>query len=170
MAHTLSIASKLLSLKDRFQIADAHGKTVFDCTWRFSLLRTPWVLERNGQRVAVWRRKLWAFASTWTVESDHGNYRIRRKVFSFRRVLQVRGGPLDGAELVGSVFDRRFTLRRDGVTLAKAREEWVSLRDRYDIDIVDERPEVELLTAVLMAQLLIEKRQERRVRDTEKAA
>lgn len=52
-------------------------------------------------------------------------------------------------------------LEHAGATLAKARAKILTLRERHVVEVLDDRPEVELLTAILTTNLLVEKHQER---------
>jgi uncharacterized protein YxjI len=161
MPRLLTVAQKLLSLKERFQIYDDSDQVVFDCTWRFAWINARWVLTREGREVAAFRKRVWSVGAKWDVQSELGEFLMRRKIFSFRRRIFVEGGPLDGAEFTGGLFDLSFALEHQGATLAKAHAKILTLRERHLVEVLDDRPEVELLTAILMTCLLVEKHQER---------
>lgn len=161
MSRTLSVAQKLLSLKERFQIYDDSDRVLYDCTWRFAWINAKWVLTRDGREVAVFRKRVWSIGAKWDVQSDLGDFLMRRKILSWRRRIVIEGGPLDGAQFTGSLLDLSFVLEHRDATLARARAKILTLRERHLVDVLDERPEVELLTAVLMTCLLVEKHAER---------
>lgn len=164
MPRLLTVAQKLLSLKERFQIYDDGDQVVFDCSWRFAWINARWVLTREGRDVAVFRKRVWSIGSKWDVQSDLGDFLMRRKILSFRRRIFVEGGPLDGAEFSGGLFDLSFVLEHKDAMLAKAHAKILTLRERHVVEVLDDRPEAELLTAILMTCLLVEKHQERATR------
>jgi uncharacterized protein YxjI len=160
MARRLFISAKLLSLKRRFQITDEADEILYECTWKFAFFSPPWKLSKKGSEVATFRRKIFSWAPTWNVTSVDGNFRMRQRIFSFRRRVVVKGGIYDGAEFNGSLFGMTFTLRAAGQTIAEAHRELLTIRDKHYIDLLIDTPQAELLTAIVMASLLVQKETE----------
>lgn len=159
-SRTLHIARKLLSLWGKFHITDGAGTVLYECTSKWAWFNPPWTLTRDGKEVAVFKRKLWAFASTWNVETEDNSFTLRSKLWTFRRQISVQGGAFDGAVLTGNLFDMKFELTWHGQVLAKAHGKVLSFRARHDIVLLESAPQVELFTAILMANLLVEKGEE----------
>jgi uncharacterized protein YxjI len=155
MARTLAIALKFLAIRKPFQITDDRGDVLYECTWDFAWVNPPWKLLKNGESAAVIRRKV-GWSPTWDVSTTYGDYQLKRKTFTVRPRLWVEGGPYDGAELTGSLFATNFTLLLGGATVAEARRQLLSLTNRYEVELIEDTPENELLTAVLMATVFIE--------------
>jgi len=107
--------------------------------------------------VAIFRRKIFSFSPTWLVSVDGCDFRLRKKLFTFRRRLVVEDGPFDGAELTGGLFDMGFDLVHNDESLARAHAKVFTIRERLAIELVNDAPEVELLTALMMANLLVQK-------------
>ena len=155
---TLHITEKLLSVLGKLRIADDSGKVLYECASQWAWIGQSWVLTRDQRQEAFCRRKLWALTPTWTVQAGDERFILRRHLWSLRRRVSVHGGRFDGAELTGNLFDLKFSLTWQGRTLARARGKLLSLRDRHDIDVLD--PAAELLTVILMANLMIDRRTE----------
>lgn len=150
-----------MSFRDKFRITDADGTVLYECAAQWSWFNRIWVLSRQGKEVAVLTRKLWALVQTWDVKTEDDHFRLRGKLWSLRRQINVQGGRFDGASLTGNFFDRKFELSLLGRVLARASGNVLTIRSSHDIELFDDSPQVELLTAILMSTLLIEKRQER---------
>jgi len=155
MTRRLCVSEKLLSLKERFHITDEAGRVLYECTWMFAGIKPRWKLWQAGREVAEFRKKYFTWAPTWRVTTIHGDFRLRRRLFSLRRRVIVEGGPHDGAELTGGLFGMTFRLTLRGETIAEGHRELISLRDRHHADLLKETPEAELLTALLLAHLLV---------------
>lgn len=156
----LSITEKLLSLRGRLDVTDGQGRLLYECVSNWNFLMPSWTLLQDGRELAVCRRKFLAFGWTWTVQTLHERYQLRRALWSLRRRIHVDGGAFDGAELSGNLWDLSFELTWRNQVLARAQGKLLTLRDRHNIALLDPSPEAELLTVIVMAQLLIEKRSE----------
>ncbi|MDI4632916.1 hypothetical protein J7U46_07630 [Pelomonas sp. V22] len=156
MSKILSIKRKLLSLKERLQILDADERLLYEATWEFAWFNPTWVLTRDGREAARLKRRLLSWLPCWEVQANGSPFLLRTR-WGWRRRVQVQGGPLDGAELRGGLLDMSFELERSGRILARADAKWLSLRERHVIELLDESPEAELLTAVMMVTVLLQK-------------
>lgn len=156
----LSITEKLLSWPGRLIVADGKGEPLYECVSHWNFFLPSWTLRQNGQDLATCRSTFLSFGRTWTVHTPQERYQLRRPIWSWRRRIEVEGGPFDGAELNGNLWDRSFELTYQNRILARARGKILTLRDRHEIEVLDPSLEAELLTVIMMAQVLIEKRAE----------
>jgi uncharacterized protein YxjI len=162
MARVLTVNRKLFSWwRQVHQVLDEHGTVLYAMTWRWGWPVRTWVVRRGGEPAATMRRKLLAFAPTWIVEAAGGRFLLRRRLLALRRRTQVLGGPFDGAELTGSLLGLSFRLEHGGRVVARARERLLTLRERHDVELLEDTPQAELLTALLMLNLLLQKESER---------
>ena len=157
---TLHIAKKLMSLLGKFQITDDDDNILYECSAQWGWLRRPWRITRNGVEVAVVTQKLWSLVPKWNVETSEESFRLRGKFWSWRRHITVQGGRFDGAELKGGLFDMNFELSWRGQALARAEAKILTLRTRHSIELLDGSPHAELLTAILMTTLMMQKGEE----------
>jgi uncharacterized protein YxjI len=165
MSRILTVDRKLFSWwRQVHRVLDERGQALYEMSWRWSWPARTWVVSRGGRPVAAMRRKLLAFAPTWIVEAAGARFLLRRKLLALRRRTQVIGGPFDGAELTGSLLGLSFRLERGGRLVARARERILTLRERHDVELLEDTPEAELLTALAMLNLLLQKEAEREER------
>lgn len=157
---TLHIARKLLSLLGKIEITDEAGNVLYESRARWGWLSQPWSIVQDGREVATVTRKLWSFTPIWNVSTSEENFILRGKLWSWRRQIMVVGGRFDGAVLRGSLLDMDFELARHGQVIARAQAKMLTLRTRHSIDLLDTTPPAELLTAILMTNLLAQKRED----------
>lgn len=161
MPRQLSIATKLLSLKERFKIREERGDgnepvELYDCTWRFAWFREVWVLTAASGAETVMRRRLLSWVPRWDITSPLGAFTLCQRVFTLRRTLVVEGGPFSGATFTGNFIDMSFRLEHRGELLATAQGKWLTLRNRHVVELLSDDPAVETLVALLMARLMID--------------
>lgn len=154
---TLHIARKLMSLLGKIQITDDDENILYESQAQWGWLTKPWRITQDGREVATITRKLWSFTPVWNISTSEENFRLRGKLWSWRRHITVEGGRFDGAVLQGSLFDMDFDLSQDGLILARAQARVLTLRTRHSIELLNSSPQVELLTAILMTALLAQK-------------
>ena len=157
---TLHIARKLLSLLGKIEITDEAGNVLYESRARWGWLSQPWSITQDGREVATVTRKLWSFTPIWNVSTSEENFILRGKLWSWRRQIMVVGGRFNGALLRGSLLDMDFELARHGQVNARAQAKVLTLRTRHSIDLLDTTPQAELLTAILMTNLLAQKRED----------
>ena len=157
---TLHIASKLLSLLGKIQVTDDAGTVLYESRARWGWLSKPWSITQDGLEVATVTRKLYSFAPVWNVRTRDGDFILRDKLWSWRRQITVVGGRFDGAVLRGSLLDMDFDLALHGQVIARAQAKVLTLRTRHSIELLDTTPQTELLTAILMTNLLAQKRED----------
>jgi uncharacterized protein YxjI len=165
MPRILTVDRKLFSWwRQVHRVLDERGHALYEMSWRWGWPARTWVVRREGRPVATMRRKLLAFAPTWIVEAAGARFRLRRQLLALRRRTRVVGGPFDGAELTGSLLGLSFRLERGGRVVARARERLLTLRERHDVELVDDTPDNELLAALAMLNLLLQKEAEQEER------
>lgn len=154
---TLHIARKLLSLLGNIQITDNDGNLLYECAASWSWFARTWHIRAQGREIARMRRKLFTLVRAWDVDTGDERFVLQDKLFSWRRQVTVRGGSFDGAVLRGGLLDMRFELSHHGQIIAKADADLLTLRTRHSIVLLQNSPQAERLTAILMANLLIQK-------------
>lgn len=161
MPRHLSVATQLLSLKERFKICEERGDDsepveLYDCTWRFAWFREVWVLTAADGAETVMRRRILSWVPRWDITSPLGAFTLCQRVFTLRRTLVVEGGPFDGATFTGNFIDMSFRVEHRGQLLATAQGKWLTLRNRHLVELLSDDPAAETLVALLMARLMID--------------
>lgn len=148
-ARTLRIENRLLSLRGRMTVTDQRGEQAYQAVGELAFWPTWTITRRDGESASL-KRKAWTWLPVWLVSGPAGRFTVRRRFSWFKRRYQVEGGPYDGALLSGSTFDLQFLLERHGAVLARAAGPLLSLRDRHDIAIGSDDPQLEWLTVIAM--------------------
>lgn len=159
MTRTISVTSKVLSLRGRIRFTVEDGAIIHEAVGELALLAPTWRLydgaQEQGRLAATVRRKLLAWVPTWEVELDGESFRIRKKLLSWTRSYYAVGGLWDGAVIDGNFWDMDFTIRHRSGTLAVAARKLLSLRDRHAVEIFGEG---ERFVAIAMLVLVLDQR------------
>jgi uncharacterized protein YxjI len=159
---TLHIAKKLLSLLGKFEITDDEGNVLYECAAHWGWFNRRWRISQDGTEVAVLQRKILSLVPAWDVRTSMGDFTLRGQLWAWRRRITVQGGQFDGAVLKGGLFDMNFELSWQDQVLAKAEAEFISIRTRHSIELLDRSPQTRLLTAILMTNLMMQKGEDRK--------
>ena len=167
MPRVLRISNKLWSLRHRIEVFDDAGTAIYSCS-RASLFSRSFVVIAEQTEVARIRRKLFSWTPIWLVEGKAGDFAIRTRVFSLRRVYDVKGGPFHGVQVSGNLWDAKFTIALGETLVARANKRLISLRDTHAIEVVQDDDASELLSVVVMIVILLHNKQKRDEDDEER--
>jgi uncharacterized protein YxjI len=147
-------------LKSDLQITDDGGELLYSTSWSAGFPTGVWTLKRGDAAVATLRRKALAPLRTSVVVLDGQEFTLRKRL-AVSRASQIHGGPFDGAILSGSFSDMDFRLQHRGALIAGAKAKLLSMKDRHSVCLqATDDPAAELLTAVMMVDLLVQKHEE----------
>ncbi|MCW5249918.1 MULTISPECIES: LURP-one-related/scramblase family protein [unclassified Streptomyces] len=132
------VDGKALRLRDTWELKDARGRVLIDIHRRMFALRDTMVIERDGEPLAV----------------------IRRKRLSLLR-NHFRVELADGTELdvSGKILDREFAVEYDGELLAVVSRRLLTLRDTYGVDVVRDDADPALLIALAVCVIQLAERE-----------
>ena len=168
MPRVLSISNKLLSLRNRIEILDDAGTVIYSCSRASFFSSRSFFVNVGETEVARIKRKLFSWAPTWLVEGKAGNFAIRTRLLSLRRVYDVKGGPFHGAQVRGNLWDVKFMIALDETLVAQANKRLISLRDTHAIEVMRDDDASELLSVVAIIVVLLHNRLRRRAADEER--
>jgi uncharacterized protein YxjI len=160
MVTNLVISNKLLSLRGRMNITDLSDQLMYEAVGEFAFLSPTWRISKGAEQVATVRRKILSFVPTWNINSDIGEFAIKRKLFSFTRKYNVLGGPFSGVLISGNIWDLKFNISNGSETIARATSKILTLRDRHNIEVIKSGKEAELMTVIAMVTLHLERKSE----------
>jgi hypothetical protein len=147
-------------IKHDLAIADENDTLLYTASWRAGFPTAVWTLRKGSEDVAVLRREALAPLRRCVVKLGGQEFTLRRKL-CVSRVTEIAGGPFDGAILSGSLADLDFRLENNGILIAEAKADWLSMKDRYAVRLnATDDPAAERLTALLMVDLMIQKQEE----------
>ncbi len=159
MTQFLSVANKLISWRGVITLSDELDQTIFEAKGEH-FFSPNWSLFRGSKEVAVIRKRIFAWASTWEVKSDLGDFVIKRKIFPFTRQYLVKGGAVDGAIISGNFISLKFEIILHNHLIAKARAKILTLRDRHNVEVLDSSEDSLLFTAIAMVVLQLDRKSE----------
>ena len=157
MAKTLVLKNRLRSLLGQIDVLTEDDTLAYRATSELSWSGTRWRLCQADRELLILRRPWFSFMSVWHVSGAAGDMRIERKL-SMRRHYTVSGGPYDGTVISGNLWDRSFVIDGPDGMLARASIALMSLRDRHQVEILDE--EAELLCVAAMVAIKADRNSE----------
>ncbi|MER5869663.1 LURP-one-related family protein [Streptomyces sp. NPDC002044] len=125
--HAFLVDGKALRVKDKLELKDPDGQILITLREKLFSFRDAMTLERDGERLAVIRRK---------------RFSLLRNHF---RVTLVEGTELD---VSGRILDREFKVEYEGELLAPVSRQWYRVRETYAVDVIREDADAALLIAV----------------------
>lgn len=148
------IREKLLSFGDDFQIKDAEGRDMYWVDGRaFTLLREKLVFkDMKGEELAFLREKLISLRKAYEIHRGGQHVATVRKdlfnLFRCRFTVDVPGP--DDYEAQGSFLDHDYTITRRGRVVAEVSKKWLTIRDTYTVDIVDDEDDILILASAIV--------------------
>lgn len=158
MPQLLSVANKLLSLRGAITLTDENEQSLFEARGEFALFTPTWRLYKGATELASIRKRIWAWAPTWDIESVLGSFVIKRKLWAWSRQYRVIGGGFDGAFIKGSFFDFSAEVVVGGKLIAKAQGKILTLRDRHIVELLDQVEDSVLFTAIAMVVMQLDRK------------
>jgi len=147
----------VLALTDAFSIRDRHGNKVYRVKGRLAGVGDKLVVrDMDGKKVATIRQK---------VVSAVPRYRIRRggklvavinrKAFSPLRdrfKVKIKGSP--NLQIVGNMLDHEYRFLRQGQEIARVSKKWLSVSDRYGVQVAKGEDDVLILACAAVIDLI----------------
>jgi uncharacterized protein YxjI len=147
-------------LKNDIRITDEAGELLYTASWRPGFPTAVWTLKNKGRDVATLRRKALAPLRASVVKFGDHEFTLRKKP-AIARATEICGGPFDGAILDGSLSGMDFRLQHRGVLIADAKAKLLSMKNRHSVRLhATDDPVAEIVTALMMVDLLIQKHEE----------
>lgn len=150
MARTLILKNKLRSLLGQIDIFTESETLAYRAISEWSWSSARWRLHRGGHELAFLKRPWFAWTPAWQVSGALGDIVIERKQWSMKRHYTVKGGAYDGTVISGNLWDQSFVIDSPSGTLARASNALMSLRDRHQVEILDEHAELLCIIAMVV--------------------
>jgi uncharacterized protein YxjI len=149
---SLFTTSKVISLHKHTDITDEHEQVVYHAQTKFPSLHDKTdVLDASGNRVAHIERKLLTLHERHYVTMDNGtSFELSNELFHLvRDITNIEGL---GWQLQGNIAALNFELYdAQGQIIAVISQKFLSLHDKYCVDIY--RPEYEKIVAAILVTL-----------------
>lgn len=159
---SLFTTSKVISLHKHTDITDEHEQVVYHAQTKFPSLHDKTdVLDASGNRVAHIERKLLTLHERHFVTMENGtSFQISNELFHIvRDITNIEGL---GWQLRGNIAALNFELydERDQV-IAVISQKFLSLHDKYCVDIYQPEHEQEVVAILVTLQHMIKDREAR---------
>lgn len=155
----LRIASRAWHMHE-LVVSGEQGEALFTASWRPGLPTGSWTVHRGSEPFATLRCKAFAPLHKCFVDLNDETFVLQNRL-AFSRITEVRGGPFDGATLSGDLLDRKFSIEHGGRPVAIAEGKTLSMHQTHVVHLVaGGDPRIEQLAALLMIDLLIQRRSE----------
>jgi uncharacterized protein YxjI len=144
----LYVDQKLLSLRGRFAVTDDTGGPVYEVEGSlFQIPKQFTVRDLVGrERARVWKQPF-SWLPRFFVEVDGVQVAQIRKELTLFRPRYAIDGP--GIAVVGDLWSMSFELHRGGVPVGRVDKKWMTVRDRYAVEIERDEDELVVLGVVL---------------------
>ncbi|MDR0199774.1 MAG: LURP-one-related family protein [Streptococcaceae bacterium] len=159
MTKNLYFERKLLSIKGKATITDEAGNVVYQTENKiFSLRPTFYIQDASGNTVATITGKAVSLLPKFFVEIDgREKVTITKKISFLKPKYEIDGA---GITVNGNYLDMNFEILKNGAKIGQIDKKWVSIKDKYQIEVDDESEELLVLAMVLTVDFI--KEQERR--------
>ncbi|MFC4653298.1 LURP-one-related/scramblase family protein [Lactococcus nasutitermitis] len=144
----LIIQSKIFSLGGEMWITDENENPRY--TVKGSFLKFPKefvIYDENGQARARVIHKMVSLLPKFLLEIDGNEVATISKRFSFLKPKYDIDAV--GVSVEGNIWDMNFEIVKNGATIGRIDKSWVSFRDKYALEILDEADELIVLGLVL---------------------
>lgn len=144
----LLINGKIFSLGGEFWVEDEVGNERYRV--KGSFLKIPkefHIYDDQGQDLAKVTHKILSLLPKFTLEIDGREVATISKKIS---VLKPRYSvDAEGLDIRGNIWDMNFEILRDGQMIGRVDKAWVSVRDKYQIEVVSSADELVVLGIML---------------------
>lgn len=150
MARILVLKNRLRSWLGQIDVVNEDDKLAYRAVSEWSWTGSRMRLYRGDSEMALLQRAWFSWRHEWQVSGALGDIVVARRQWSMKRHYTIRGGDHDGAVIEGSLWDRSFVIDGPRGTLARAGNALLSLRDRHQVEILDERAELLCVVAMVV--------------------
>jgi len=144
----LQVNGKIFSLGGEFWVEDEAGNEKYRV--KGSFLKVPkefTIYDNQGRPRARVIHKLVSLLPKFFLEIDGQTVAtISKKISVFKPKYDI---DLLGAKLVGNIWDMNFEIDKDGQAIGRIDKAWVSVRDKYRIEVLNDEDELLVLGLVL---------------------
>ena len=148
-----TMKQKMLCLGDDYIVKDQKGDEAYYVDGKVFAIRDTFnVNDMKGNRLARIQKKLLSIGSTYIVDIGGKSTIVHKNLLTFFRCsysVDVPGP--DDIKAQGNFFDFEYEFIDDGGTrVAEVSKRWLTLRDTYSIDILDDVDPVMIISAAVV--------------------
>ncbi len=149
---------KILTLRDRFTIQKDNGEDAFQVKGKLISIGNKLTLtDMQGKDLARIRQKLIRLTPTYAIyRGGKLQAQIKKRLIHVLRdrfKIEMKNGSPD-VEVTGNILDHEYSFERDHKRIAQVSKKWISIRDRYVIDVAEGEDEVLLLACAVVIDMI----------------
>lgn len=154
------VTQKLLALGEDFTIQDESGTPLYFVDGKaMSVGDKLSFQDMQGNELAFIRQKVLAFRPTYEIQRGGEKVAtVTKQLFTpFKARFDVDLMAVPGAEDMlaeGDLLHHEYRFTRGGETVATVSKKWLSVRDRYGVDVAEGEDDVLVLAAALVIDLV----------------
>ncbi|GKX31209.1 hypothetical protein SH1V18_36890 [Vallitalea longa] len=126
------IRGKVFSLGDKLQLFNMSGEELFYIEQKLLRMLPEYTIFKNGNPVALVKKKVAFFGSKFIIESEYGYYEIEGKPFNYN-----------------------FSIMKNNNVVATVSKEFFSFSDTYGVDISDNEDYGFIIALVIVIDQII---------------
>ncbi|ACZ29719.1 conserved hypothetical protein [Xylanimonas cellulosilytica DSM 15894] len=155
--HRLFIDQKLWSVRERFTVNDESGRPVYQVEGSLFQIPKQFTIRdvAGRERARVWKQPM-SWLARFFVEVEGVQVATIRKELSFLRPRYSIEGP--GLSVTGDFWNMSFELHRGASPIGRVDKKWMTVRDRYAVEV--DNPDDELVVLGVVLAIDYVKRQE----------
>ena len=144
----LYMRQKVFSWKDRFTIwGEDHEDRYYVEGEFFSLGKKLHIYDAQGRELGLVAQKPWSFKPRFFVYVQGIQVaEVVKEITFFKPKYTINGL---NWEVAGDVFGHNYEIRSQGRSVVRVHKQWLTWGDSYEIDILDNRDEINALAVVL---------------------
>lgn len=144
----LFVKEKLFSIHNRYYIYNYNEEMIYEIESKvISIGNKTTIYDKNHNVVAYVEQEIFRFTPHYNVYiNDEYKYQIKKKFHFFKNDYELS----NSYKVDGSTFAFNFTIINNyGKTVALVNRKFLSIGDKYQIDILDEKDMVTILTIIV---------------------
>lgn len=153
----LYIKQKVFSIRDKFHIYDENGEVKYTATGEILTLGKKLHITDAYDRERIFiSQRLMTFLPKFEIEINGSEpVEIVKNFTLFRHEFSI---PQWGITIHGDFFAHEYEVLRNGTEIAHLSKEWFTFGDAYAIEIMNPEDELMALSAILVVDCCMERR------------
>ena len=157
---SLYTSTEILTLHHRIEVTDETGKVVYRVETQFPSIHDKTdIYTQDGRHVSHFERKLFTIHEIHYVDMENGKHFVLSNEL-FHLIKDITNIEGLGWKLVGNFLQLNFTIRdAAGELIAVVSQKYLSIHDKYAVDIYKPEYEEEVITILIVLQHMIRDRE-----------
>ena len=147
----LYLKQKVFSFGEKYNVFDENQNVVYHIKGKVFSIKNKLDMFKGEELIFHFERKLFRFLPEYTIFTPEGEVlaTIKRNFTFFRGKLTIHS-KYGEMELNGQIWQRDFTLTKDGRDVMSIHKKWLSWGDSYEISINDDAQEAFYVAIVIL--------------------